>query len=238
MTGTRDDQAGELPTPAASRVAGWLVAVVSAAIFFDALDLSITQIALPSIQASMHVPASTLPWIAAGYVVTYGGFLLLGGRAADLLGARRVFLAGLAIFGAGSLACGPEDRTHATSRSATVVGCDRTTVERYFRDTWQARHGGTLSALTELAPRVRAVRGTDTPVELVADELRHFGQVRLVPATPVVYALKSLRSKGLWLRILADPSAEIAAAWLGSPLGALVSRAPAVLTSRCCRRTF
>jgi hypothetical protein len=61
MTGTREDQAGERPTPAASRVAGWLVAVVSAAIFFDALDLSITQIALPSIQASLRVqPAPCL----------------------------------------------------------------------------------------------------------------------------------------------------------------------------------
>ncbi|MBF6175808.1 MFS transporter [Nocardia blacklockiae] len=86
--------------------AGILLAVVSAAIFFDALDLSITQIALPSIQESLRLSASTLPWVAAGYVVTYGGFLLLGGRAGDLLGARRVFLAGLAIFGAASLACG------------------------------------------------------------------------------------------------------------------------------------
>lgn len=83
-----------------------LLAVVSAAIFFDALDLSITQIALPSIQASLRVATSTLPWVAAAYVVTYGGFLLLGGRASDLLGARRVFLAGLTVFGAASLVCG------------------------------------------------------------------------------------------------------------------------------------
>lgn len=83
-----------------------LLAVVCTAIFFDALDLSITQIALPSIQASLDLTVGTLPWVAAAYVVTYGGFLLLGGRMTDLLGGRRVFLAGLAIFGAASLACG------------------------------------------------------------------------------------------------------------------------------------
>lgn len=83
-----------------------LVGVVCAIIFFDALDLSITQIALPSIQRSLDVSTGTLPWIAAAYVVTYGGFLLLGGRAGDLLGARPVFLVGLAVFGASPLACG------------------------------------------------------------------------------------------------------------------------------------
>jgi MFS family permease len=86
--------------------AGIVLAVVSAVIFFDALDLSITQIALPEMQVSLHVATSTLPWIAAAYVVTYGGFLLFGGRASDLLGSRPVFLAGLAVFGIASLACG------------------------------------------------------------------------------------------------------------------------------------
>jgi MFS family permease len=85
---------------------GMLLAVVSAVIFFDALDLSITQIALPEIQVSLQVATSALPWIAAAYVVTYGGFLLFGGRASDLLGSRPVFLAGLAVFGIASLVCG------------------------------------------------------------------------------------------------------------------------------------
>jgi MFS family permease len=106
MTETRDVQVNPGGSPASRRTNGLLLAVVSATILFDALDLSITQIALPSIQASLRVATSTLPWVAAGYVVTYGGFLLLGGRASDLLGARRVFLAGLATFGAASLACG------------------------------------------------------------------------------------------------------------------------------------
>jgi len=92
--------------PGASRTAGLLLAVVCATIFFDALDLSITQIALPSIQDGLGISTSALPWVATAYVVTYGGFLLLGGRAGDLLGARPVFLTGLAIFGAASLVCG------------------------------------------------------------------------------------------------------------------------------------
>src|SRR5919197_2307338 len=87
-------------------VARLLLAVICATIFFDALDLSITQIALPQIQAALHVPTTTLPWIATAYVVTYGGFLLLGGRAGDLLGARPVFLTGLTVFGIASLSCG------------------------------------------------------------------------------------------------------------------------------------
>jgi MFS family permease len=82
------------------------LAAVSAAILLDALDLSITQVALPSIQGDLKLSAATLQWVANAYVLTYGGFLLLGGRAADLLGRRRVFVAGLATFGAMSLACG------------------------------------------------------------------------------------------------------------------------------------
>ena len=80
--------------------------VVSAAILFDALDLSITQVALPSIQADLHVSAAALQWVPNAYVLTYGGLLLLGGRAADLLGRRRTFVAGLLVFAAMSLACG------------------------------------------------------------------------------------------------------------------------------------
>jgi EmrB/QacA subfamily drug resistance transporter len=103
---------------------GLLLAVVCAAIFFDALDLSITQIALPSIQAGLDLDARTLPWVATGYVTSYGGFLLLGGRAADLLGARRIFLVGLAVFGAASLCCGlaPSAGTLIVARAVQGVG--------------------------------------------------------------------------------------------------------------------
>lgn len=83
-----------------------LLAVVCASIFFDAMDLSITQIALPSIQSELDVSSALLPWIATAYVVVYGGCLLLGGRLSDVMGARRIFLTGLVIFGLASLACG------------------------------------------------------------------------------------------------------------------------------------
>ena len=80
--------------------------VLSASILLDALDLSITQVALPSIQRELGLPAATLQWVATGYALTYGGFLLLGGRAADLHGRRRIFLGGLMLFGVMSLAAG------------------------------------------------------------------------------------------------------------------------------------
>ncbi|MCP2337400.1 MFS transporter [Actinomadura rupiterrae] len=95
-----------LQDPPAVRAPATLLPVVCAAIFFDALDLSITQIALPSIQTGLGLSTSALPWVATAYVVTYGGFLLLGGRTGDILGARPVFLVGLAVFGIASLACG------------------------------------------------------------------------------------------------------------------------------------
>jgi EmrB/QacA subfamily drug resistance transporter len=80
--------------------------VVSAAILLDALDLSITQIALPDIQSEFGLSAGSLAWVANAYVLTYGGFLLLGGRLADLTGRRRILLVGFALFGAMSLVSG------------------------------------------------------------------------------------------------------------------------------------
>jgi putative hydrolase of the HAD superfamily len=128
----------------------------------------------------------------------------------------------------GTLVAAPtlEERAHAASRLATVVGCTIATVERYFRDTWHVRHDGTLPTLTDLATHVvRALHGPNTAIGLITRELRALGKARLVPAPSVVYALKSLRSKRLRLGILSDASAEIAAAWPRSPLAALVDAA-------------
>jgi len=80
--------------------------VVCGAILFDALDLSITQVALPSVQGDLGMPTASLQWVATGYALTYGGLLLLGGRLADLLGRRRVFTAGLVLFAAMSFVSG------------------------------------------------------------------------------------------------------------------------------------
>jgi MFS family permease len=80
-----------------------LLLVVCGAVFLDGLDISMVGVALPSIDADLGLSTTSLQWIVSGYVLGYGGFLLLGGRAADLLGRRRVFLAALALFAIASL---------------------------------------------------------------------------------------------------------------------------------------
>jgi EmrB/QacA subfamily drug resistance transporter len=74
--------------------------------FLDVVDSSITNVAFPSIQHALHFSQQNLQWVASGYLLTYGGFLLLGGRLADLLGRRRVLVAGVVVFGACSLGAG------------------------------------------------------------------------------------------------------------------------------------
>src|SRR5881398_1931597 len=76
---------------------------VSIVIGLDALDVSMVGVALPSIRADLGLSTASLQWVVSGYVLGYGGLLLLGGRAADLLGRRRVFLAALAVFAVASL---------------------------------------------------------------------------------------------------------------------------------------
>src|SRR5215470_2541372 len=80
----------------------WLLAV---AYLMTVVDLTIVNVALPTIGRKLHFPQSDLQWVVTAYALTFGGFLLLGGRAADLLGRRRLFMAGLAIFTGASLAC-------------------------------------------------------------------------------------------------------------------------------------
>src|SRR6478735_8923513 len=74
--------------------------------FIVVLDASIVNVALPSIGKGLDFSEQNLPWIVNAYVIAFGGFLLLGGRAADLLGRRRVFMTGLAVVGIASLAAG------------------------------------------------------------------------------------------------------------------------------------
>jgi MFS family permease len=83
--------------------------VLCGALFLDGLDVSMVGVALPSIDADLHLSTSTLQWVVSGYVLGYGGLLLLGGRAADLLGRRRVFLGALAVFALASLLGGLVD---------------------------------------------------------------------------------------------------------------------------------
>jgi EmrB/QacA subfamily drug resistance transporter len=80
-----------------------ILVVLCGALFLDALDVSMVGVALPSIRADLGLSTASLQWVVSGYVLGYGGLLLLGGRAADLLGRRRVFLAALAVFAVASL---------------------------------------------------------------------------------------------------------------------------------------
>jgi EmrB/QacA subfamily drug resistance transporter len=81
------------------------LAVLSIAYLMVILDVSIVNVALPSIQADLDFSPGDLQWVVSGYALTFGGFLLLGGRAGDLLGRRRVFMIGLAAFVVFSLLC-------------------------------------------------------------------------------------------------------------------------------------
>src|SRR6266567_5340248 len=82
----------------------------------DFLDTSIVNVALPSIQRDLHFSQQDLQWVLSGYTVTYGGFLLLGGRLADLLGRRSILVIGTAIFAISSLVGGT------AQNSGTLVG--------------------------------------------------------------------------------------------------------------------
>ncbi|HKI67492.1 MAG TPA: MFS transporter [Solirubrobacterales bacterium] len=85
----------------------WLALVLlCSAQFVVVLDASIVNVALPSIGDALHFSQENLPWVVNAYVLTFGGFLLLGGRTADLLGRRRVFMGGLLLVAVASLAAG------------------------------------------------------------------------------------------------------------------------------------
>ncbi|MBJ7291032.1 MFS transporter [Williamsia sp.] len=100
---------GETGSSVVTTARGWstatwiLLVVLAGALFLDGLDVSMVGVALPSMGADLGMDQSQLQWIVSGYVLGYGGFLLLGGRASDLFGRRTVFLAALAVFGVASV---------------------------------------------------------------------------------------------------------------------------------------
>ncbi|WP_432173360.1 MFS transporter [Streptomyces sp. Tue6028] len=103
------------PSPLSTSPLTWdarqwgILLTVSIVGFLDPLDVNMVGVALPSIQADVGLSTSALQWIVSGYVLGYGGFLLLGGRAADILGRRRVFLVAVAVFTLTSLVGGLVD---------------------------------------------------------------------------------------------------------------------------------
>ena len=87
--------------------ARWVaLGVVCAGSLMNVLDTTIVGVALPSIRADLGFSQASLAWVVNAYLLTYGGFLLLGGRLGDLFGQRRLFAAGISVFTLASLACG------------------------------------------------------------------------------------------------------------------------------------
>jgi EmrB/QacA subfamily drug resistance transporter len=82
------------------------LAIVCAAFFMTVLDVSIVNVALPSIGKSLHFSETNLQWVITAYAITFGGFLLLGGRSADMFGRRRMFYVGVTVFTIASFLCG------------------------------------------------------------------------------------------------------------------------------------
>src|SRR3954468_18674094 len=97
------------PSILATRRGKLVLALLAAVAFLDFVDASIVNIALPTIRRDLGFSQEDLQWVPSGYLLTYGGFMLLGGRAADLLGRRRVLVAGISVIGISSLIGGFAD---------------------------------------------------------------------------------------------------------------------------------
>ena len=98
------------------------LALVCAAFFMTVLDVTIVTVALPSIKSALHVSDTTVQWVLIAYTIAFGGLLLLGGRAADLLGRRRMFMLGVLVFSAASLVCGLAGSISVLVAARTVQG--------------------------------------------------------------------------------------------------------------------
>ena len=104
----------------------WLaLALLALAQFVVVLDASIVNVALPSIGRDLEFSQDDLSWVVNGYTLFFGGFLLLGGRMADLLGRRRLFVAGLVLFALASLAGGLADVARHADRGTRRPGTRR-----------------------------------------------------------------------------------------------------------------
>jgi EmrB/QacA subfamily drug resistance transporter len=156
---TTAQPAGEAPagTPPIPR-SRWLLIVCCVAQFLVILDLSIVNVALPRIQTDLGFSSPALQWVVDAYAITFAGFLMLGGRAADHFGQRRIFVAGLALFGVASLAGGlaPDQITLVVARAlqgfagAMMAACSLAVITASFPPgpqlhraiaTWAAMNG-------------------------------------------------------------------------------------------------
>lgn len=93
-----DLRAAEPPSAATNRGAWGVLTVVCGALFLEGIDIAMLNVAVPAIAADIGLATDSAHWVISAYVLAYGGFMIFGGRTADLLGRRRVFLAALAVF--------------------------------------------------------------------------------------------------------------------------------------------
>ena len=100
----------------------WTLAAVAFGLFMIMLDNTVVNVALPSIQQSLHMSISQLEWIVTAYALTFAAFMLTGGKLADLIGRRRIFVIGLVVFTAASLACGIAPSSNWLIGARTVQG--------------------------------------------------------------------------------------------------------------------
>jgi MFS family permease len=103
------EDAGTGTSVLATRRGKLVLALLCAVAFLDFVDASIVNVALPDIRKDLDFSVQDLQWVPSGYLLTYGGFMLLGGRLADLLGRRRVLLSGTVLIGLASLIGGFAD---------------------------------------------------------------------------------------------------------------------------------
>src|SRR5271156_6045995 len=125
MTETTNTDSELLNTPSGRQVPDWVIlSIACVAQFMVVLDVSVVNVALPSIGRDLHYSPTGLQWVVNAYVLTFAGFLLLGGRAADLFGRRRVYLFGLGLFTVSSLVGGLAQNAAwlTTARAAQGVG--------------------------------------------------------------------------------------------------------------------
>src|SRR3954464_6384305 len=118
MSNLTDTQAAAQPDPRRWKA----LALLCAAFFMAILDSSIVLVALPSIDADLAFSAGDLQWVMSAYLLSFGGLLLLGGRAADLLGRRRMFIAGTGLFALASLGAGLAGTTAVLLGARAVQG--------------------------------------------------------------------------------------------------------------------
>jgi MFS family permease len=110
------------PTALATNRGKLILALLCAVGFLDFIDVTIVNVALPSIRSDLGFSVQELQWVPSGYLLTYGGFMLLGGRAADLLGRRRVLVTGIVLFGVASLIGGFANTSEVLVASRLIQG--------------------------------------------------------------------------------------------------------------------